>query len=185
MDQLNFSFNAPAKVDLVVERIGHSDAKPFIERWHYSKNCPTGKNYFFGCFIDGELYAVADYGVGANMDGGVSLVKMTGLPVTPANHVTLKRLCRKGEKGKSRVPLTAFLSRCHKILKRELLIRFIISYADPSENGTVKPEPRTTPWQAGGIYAAVQLPSIWARCRQSATSRISRASSSIDVCRID
>jgi hypothetical protein len=157
MDQLNFSFAKTEKLAMTVERIGHSDAKPFIEKWHYSRNCPTGKNYFFGCFVGGELYAVADYGTGANMDGGASLARMTGLPVTPKNYVTLKRLCRKGEKGKSAVPLTAFLARCHRILKRELLIRFVVSYADPSENGTTKPVPRTTPWQAGGIYAAANF----------------------------
>jgi hypothetical protein len=39
-----------------------------------------------------QLYAVANYGIGANMDGGKSLAAMTGLPVTRDNHVTLKHL---------------------------------------------------------------------------------------------
>jgi hypothetical protein len=39
-----------------------------------------------------QLYAVANYGIGANMDGGKSLAAMTGLPVTRDNYVTLKHL---------------------------------------------------------------------------------------------
>ena len=151
MDQLNLNFTAAT---LVVARIEHVTAKPFIEKWHYSHSCPTGQNWFFGAFVNGELYAVADYGIGANMDGGASMAKMTGLPVTRANHVTLKRLCRKGSKGKALIQLSSFLAQCHRILKRDNAVRFVISYADPSENGKVKPKPRATPWQCGGIYAA-------------------------------
>jgi hypothetical protein len=160
MEQLFFNFDTVARSKVVphVERIEHHVAKPFIIKHHYSKNCPTGKNIFFGCFIGSELYAVADYGIGANMDGGASMARMTGKPVTRENHVTLKRLCRKGAKGASLVPMTQFLARCHKLLKRDHGVRFIISYADPSENGTVKkPEQRSTPWQAGGIYAAANF----------------------------
>ena len=31
-----------------VRLISQKEAKPFIEQWHYSKRCPTGKNIFFG-----------------------------------------------------------------------------------------------------------------------------------------
>ena len=41
-----------------------------------------------------QLYGVANYGIGANMDGGKSLAAMTGHPVTRDNHVSLKHLCR-------------------------------------------------------------------------------------------
>jgi len=159
-EQLFLDFS-PTETSVVrafsVERIPHELAKQFIEQWHYSKNCPTGQNYFFGAFIGSELYAVADYGVGANMDGGKSLAGMTGLPVTRRNHVTLKRLCRKGAKGEARIAMTRFLSLCHKLLKHENGVRFIVSYADPTENGTITPVPRTTPWQCGGIYAAANF----------------------------
>ena len=154
MEQLFLDFNAASRPALRVERIVVGVARPFIERWHYSRVCPTGQNWFFGAFMGTELYAVAAYGIGANMDGGASLARMTGLPVTRENHCTLKRLCRKGEKGKSSVPLSSFLARCHRMLKRDNGVRFVVSYADPTENGTVAPAPRTTKWQAGGIYAA-------------------------------
>ena len=139
----------------IVKRIFKAQ-KPFVIKHHYSHNCPTGKNISFGAFIDGDLYAVAIYGVGANMDGGKSLAVRTGKPVTRENHVTLKRLCRQGEKGAAQIAMTRFLSICHKMLKREG-IRFVVSYADPTENGTIKPEPRTTKWQCGGIYAAANF----------------------------
>ena len=48
------------------------------------RKCPTGQNIFFGPFVNEQLYAVANYGIGANMDGGKSLAAMTGLPVTQA-----------------------------------------------------------------------------------------------------
>jgi len=154
MEQLFLDLSPPRAAGITVARIELDLAKPFIQRWHYSGSCPTGQNWFFGAFVGTELYAVAAYGVGANMDGGASLARMTGLPVTRENHCTLKRLCRKGAKGKSIIQLSAFLARCHRMLKRENAVRFIVSYADPSENGTIAPTPRTTPWQCGGIYAA-------------------------------
>jgi hypothetical protein len=109
--------------DFEVRPIDHKTAKAFIVANHYSKNCPTGLNIFFGAFVDGELYAVADYGMGSNMDKGAALARRTGLPVrfqnitqewldTPHknmdvkgltvgsyNCLELKRLCRQGEKG--------------------------------------------------------------------------------------
>ena len=54
------------------------------------------------------------------------------------------------------IAMTAFLARCHRELKASGY-RFVVSYADPTENGTVRPKPRTTPWQAGGIYAAANF----------------------------
>ena len=43
------------------------------------RKCPTGQNIFFGAFVNERLYAVANYDIGANMDGGNSLAAMTGL----------------------------------------------------------------------------------------------------------
>ena len=143
--------------DFKVERIDHKTAKVFIEKWHYSRKCPTGLNIFFGAYLDGELYAVADYGMGVNMDKGASLARQTkhpvrfqnvtqawldkppknmnieGLTVGPVNCLELKRLCRQGDKGSAKIPLTRFLAMCHRILKREKGISFIVSYSDPGE----------------------------------------------------
>lgn len=148
--------------DFEVRSISHQIAKPFIEQWHYSRKCPTGLNLFFGAYLDGELYAVADYGMGVNMDKGASLARQTKLPVRfqnitqdwldnppkntnvegltvgPVNCLELKRLCRQGEKGEAKIPLTRFLSICHRILKREKGISFVVSYSDPGELRAVR-----------------------------------------------
>lgn len=146
---------APAKPVITFARVGHAAAKPFIVAHHYSGNCPTGQNWFFAAYVDGEIYAIAAYGTGANMDGGASLARMTGLPVDRANHATLKRLCRRGVKGTSLIPMSKFLAYCHRLLKRENKIEYIVSYSDAHENGQViAPPARSTKWQSGGVYAA-------------------------------
>ena len=151
--------------DFEVRRIEHREAKAFIELWHYSHKCPTGLNIFFGAFLDGELYAVADYGMGRNTDKGASLARRTGLPVryqvitsewlakppkntnveglTPGliNCAELKRLCRQGERGTAQIPLTRFLSLCHRTLKRDHGIKYVISYSDPGELKAVPVKP--------------------------------------------
>jgi hypothetical protein len=48
---------------------------------------PDRPEHLLGAFVNEQLYAVANYGIGANMDGGKSLAAMTGLPVTRDNHV--------------------------------------------------------------------------------------------------
>lgn len=135
-------------------RIDHKTSRPFVARHHYAGNVPTGMAVHFGAFIGDELYAVAIFGAGANADGGRALARMTGLPVTRSNHMTLLRLCRRGRKFKSRIAMTSFLAQCHRTLKREHGVRFIVSYADPVMNGTATPTPASKPWAAGGIYAA-------------------------------
>lgn len=154
MIQLPLLEPAPPRTPLQVMPLPHELAAPFIRRFHYAHACPSGRNWFYGGWLEETLYVVAAYGAGANMDGGRSLAAMTGLPVTRDNHVTLTRLCRRGGKGESVIPLSMFLARCHRHLRRAHGIRFIVSYADPTEHGTVVPAPRSTPWQAGGVYAA-------------------------------
>ena len=134
-----------------VEKLEPKVAKKFIEEFHYSRKCPTGLNYFYGAYLGDELYAVADYGLGGNMDRGLSWSRRTktmvltldardadGRLLYPLNCLELKRLCRRGAKGEARIALTRFLSICHKMLKREHHIRFIVSYSDPIEAGTVQ-----------------------------------------------
>lgn len=158
--------------DFQVQPIEHQVAKSFVEQWHYSKKLPSGLNICFGAFLNGELYAVADYGAGSNMDKGAALARRTGLPVRfqdvtqewlakphkymntdglvvgALNCLELKRLCRQGEKGAAKIPLTQFLSICHRTLRRDRHIRFIVSYSDPGELRAVPVEP----WDDPGPY---------------------------------
>ena len=120
----------------------HSLAKSFIERWHYSGRCPTGKNIFFGGYLDGELYCVADYGIGVNAYQARYLARETGLPVTSDTLLELKRLCR--TEPKRGWPLTAFMAACHRHL-RLLGYRYIVSFSDPEQG------------HSGGIYRAANF----------------------------
>lgn len=125
----------------IVRQISPTLATPFIERWHYSHHVPTGKNIFFGWLNHAELYAVSNYGIGVNNNQTAFLARITGLPVTNTNLMELKRLCRIGPRNED-LPLTKFLSRCHKILKSRFRIRFIVSFSDPAHGHN------------GGIYKA-------------------------------
>jgi hypothetical protein len=130
-------------------------AKPFIEEWHYSGKVPTGKNVFFGWYTDGTLYAVADYGIGVNSNQAAYLSRITQKPVKQSNLFELKRLCRVDPQNPA-YPLTKFLSRCHKHLKREHGIRFIVSFSDPEHNQFLL-QKNDVPYASGGIYKAANF----------------------------
>lgn len=124
-----------------VYEIEHHIAKPFIERWHYSNKVPTGKNIFFGCFIDNELYAVANYGIGVNSHQASFLKRVTGYgDLSNDNLLELKRLCRR-EPREEKYYLSNFLSKCHKLL-RVKNYKYIVSFSDPMHG------------HSGGIYKA-------------------------------
>lgn len=140
---------------LEIRRITQEVAEPFIVKWHYSARCPTGKNIFFGWYVDGSnygletdvlgqtLYAIADYGIGVNPFQAQSLSKLTGLNIPKENLLELKRLCRIEPKIE-KLPLTSFLAKCHKILKQEGYC-FIVSFSDPAHSHN------------GGIYKAANF----------------------------
>jgi hypothetical protein len=129
-------------MDLPIRRITQAEARSIVDTYHYSRNVPAGKNVHFGWFIDGELYAVASYGIGANNNLPKYLAKATSLPVENKNLFELKRLARRGEKGETAVSLSKLLAVSHRSLFKENSIRYIVSYSDPDYNPT------------GGIYAA-------------------------------
>jgi len=121
--------------------IPHEQAARFIEQWHYSATMPTGLNIPFGWpATNGGLYAVAVYGIGVNPFQYQYLSKITGLNITINNLLEIKRLARIEPRNESR-PLSAFLSRCHRML-RDRGFRHIVAYSDP-EHG-----------HSGGIYKA-------------------------------
>ncbi len=125
--------------------IGLGEARPFIEAFHYSGSVPTGPNTFFGAYVDGDLYAVAAYGSGANKNQESWLAELTSLPVTRGNLTILKRLCRKGERGNSRIPMTQFLAFCHRELREFFGIRYIMTFSDPAAG------------HDGGLYRAANF----------------------------
>lgn len=126
-----------------VLEISLNDAKQFIETWHYSKIVPAGQNIFFGWFLENDLYAVANYGIGVNTYQSSFLSRQTGFDIKDENLVELKRLCRK-EPKKQNFPLTKFLSICHKQLKK-MNYKFVVSFSDPEHKHN------------GGIYKAANF----------------------------
>jgi hypothetical protein len=137
-----------------VQEIPLTTARPFIENWHYSRKVPTGKNVFFGWYVGDSLYAVADYGIGVNPFLHEFLTKITQKPVTQSNLFELKRLCRM-DPSDPRYPLTKFLSICHKNLRRDHAIRFIVSFSDPEYNRFR--DQKDVPYCSGGIYKAANF----------------------------
>jgi len=126
-----------------VEEIDHSIARPFIEQWHYSGYVPKGSHHFFAWFVYDELYAVADYGNGVNPYQVRYLKASFHNQVTDDNLLELKRLCR-SEPKRLDFPLTAFLKRCHRLLKNKGIC-FVVAFSDP-EYG-----------HSGGIYRAANF----------------------------
>jgi hypothetical protein len=121
--------------------VGHHVAKTFVKRWHYSRMLPTGMNISLGwALTDGTLYTVAVYGIGVNPHQAAFLAKLTGEPIDNANLLELKRLCRI-EPSQVEYPMSAFLSRCHKILRR-MGYNYIVAFSDPEQG------------HDGGVYKA-------------------------------
>src|ERR1035437_6772127 len=129
--------------------IPRSEAAPFIIANHKYKTVPTGKNVFFGCLVNGTLYAVADFGMLASRTPPAHI---TGKPdATQLNTVELKRLCRLGEKGeRGPVKTPKFLRACHTLLK-PMGIRYILSYSDWEYNKFEVQQPGVG-HRSGGVY---------------------------------
>ena len=135
-----------------IERIDIETARAFAELWHYTGNLPQGRNVCFGWFVEGELYAVACYGDGINQIQHEYLSRVTGLPIKRKTLFELRRLCRT-EPARDGFPLSKFIAGCHRLLKQEHGIRFIVSFSDPAYN-RFKKRRKGVPYESGGIYAA-------------------------------
>jgi hypothetical protein len=135
-----------------VAEIDLATARAFVEIWHYAGNVPGSRNVYFGWFVDRELYAVAVYGIGINQIQHKYLAEVTGLPVKRANLFELKRLCR-AEPPRDGFPLSKFIAACHRVLKHQHGIRFIVSFSDPTHNRFERRR-KGVPYESGGIYAA-------------------------------
>lgn len=120
-----------------IATISYDVAAPFIRRWHYSHSVPKGSHIFFGWYrTDGSLYAVADYGNGVNPHQWAYLRRVLDAPhLAMTSWTELKRLCRIDPKDES-MPLTRFLSRCHRRLRREHDIKVVIAFSDPAHGHT-------------------------------------------------
>jgi hypothetical protein len=124
-----------------VTLIEHRVAAHMIEKFHYSHRMPTGKNICFGWWLDDdELYAVAVYGIGVNPFQASMLRGITDSDFLDQELLELKR-CVRVEPPDAKMPLTKFLSVCHRHL-RKIGYKILVAFSDPAQGHT------------GGLYLA-------------------------------
>ena len=106
-----------------INQIEHREAKKFIERWHYSKCIPTGKNVSFGLRCDGVMYAVIVWGIGVNPYQAAYL----GV----RSVVEIKRMCR--TEPRRNYQLSRLISITAKKMKHIMDFDAIVAFADPEQ----------------------------------------------------
>lgn len=113
-----------------ISEIDHKTAKVWVEKWHYSKRMPTGKNINYGLYVDGKLYAVIVYGIGVNP----YQAKFLGVNKV----LEIKRMCR-SEPADKRHPLSRFISISMRMCVKDNPADCIVAFADPEQGheGTV------------------------------------------------
>lgn len=113
-----------------VEPIKYTTARPFVEKWHYSKNTNGIKVY--QCF---GLFRNSDIGlpelVGAMIYGSPAMNHQATKwnPDNPDKCIELRRLCCIDDTPKNTESF--FIGRTLKWLRKHTDIELIISYADP------------------------------------------------------
>ena len=104
-----------------IEPLSHKEAKTFVEKWHYSRRMPTGKNICFGVRVKGGLYAVIVYGIGVNP------YQARFLDVSSV--VEIKRMCRR--EPKESFMLSRFIRLTLKMLRGQMVFDAVVAFADP------------------------------------------------------
>jgi len=110
-------------LQFTIEPIGHYWAKKFVEKWHYSKRMPTGKNICYQLGNSKEVYAVIVYGIGVNPYQAKSLGVSSCLEI--------KRMCR--TEPKQKYELSRFISITIKMVTKEHNVDAIVAFADPEQ----------------------------------------------------
>lgn len=112
-----------------ITNLCHKQAKSFVEKWHYSKRIPTGKNISFGLWRDNELYAVIVYGIGVNPYQAKFL--------NVESVIEIKRMCR--SEPKMNYELSRFVRLSLKMVKKLMEFQAVVAFADPEQGheGTV------------------------------------------------
>lgn len=123
-------------------------ARRIIERHHYLHSLPGGTLFAFGVFVGGRLLGALTFGVGPK------LVHRLVEGARPGDGPTLTRLWLSDElpcNSESRV-----LGVVLRALRRHTALKFLVSYADPSQGhlGTIY---QATGWLYTGLSEAMPL----------------------------
>lgn len=121
--------STPTSALFYISPIAHRLAAEWIERWHYSKRMPTGKNLCYGLWIGPTLYAVIVYGIGVNP----YQAKFLGVKSV----LEIKRMCR--TEPRREYPLSRFIAITMRMVLRQHPAECIVAFADPEQDhkGTV------------------------------------------------
>lgn len=112
---------------------GQEAAQYAVEKWHYSKTRPTGKNNYIGVWEDGKFLGVVIFGLGAS----ASLCKPYKLGVFEVCELVRVAL------AKHRSPVSRIVAIALRLLRaKNPGLRLCISFADPFHG------------HHGGIYQA-------------------------------
>ena len=138
----------PALHDLRVAPISHAIAKLIIEQNHYLPSLPGATQLSFGVFVDKRLLGVLTIGCGPSQ--AYRLVE----GATPDDCGVLTRLWLDDElpaNSESRV-----IGVVLRALRRSTLLKFLLSYADPTQGhvGTIY---QATGWLYTGLSQATPL----------------------------
>ncbi|MFC2066830.1 DNA methyltransferase [Chloroflexota bacterium] len=123
-------------------------AKKILVRHHYLHSFPGGTKLAFGTFAEGKLLGAITFGSGPQ--NAYQLVASA----TPEDCLTLSRLWLSDEllpNSESRV-----IGICLRALKKHTSVKFLISYADPSQGhlGTIY---QATGWTYIGLSEAMPM----------------------------
>lgn len=121
--------STPTSALFHITPISHGMAKSWVERWHYSKRMPTGKNLCYGLWSGPMLYAVIIYGIGVNP----FQAKFLGV----SRVLEIKRMCR--VEPRQEYPLSRFIALTMKMAVRRHPCDCVVAFADPDQDhkGTV------------------------------------------------
>jgi hypothetical protein len=138
----------PALQQLTVKPVPFSMARQLLVREHYLHSFPVGTKLAFGAFVNTRLLGALTLGAGpANAH---SLVDST----TPDDCLALTRLWLSAELPKNSE--SRFLGVVLRFLKRHTNLKFLVSYAEPSQGhlGTIYQAPN---WIYTGLSQATPL----------------------------
>ncbi len=134
--------------DLVVRPIPFATAKKLLVKHHYLHSLPGGTRLAFGVFLNSRLFGAITFGCGPT--NAYRLVEGSN----PEDCMVLTRLWLSDEppqNSESRV-----ISVCLRAIRKYTRIKFLVSYADPSQGhmGTIY---QATGWLYTGLSEAMPL----------------------------
>ncbi len=129
-----------------VQPIPFVAAKKLIEKYHYLHSMPGGTKLAFGALINGRLLGAITFGSGPAY--AYKLIKDS----VQYDCLTLTRLWLSDELPKNSE--SRIIAICLRALKKNTMVKFLVSYADPSQGhmGTIY---QATGWTYTGLSEAM------------------------------